>query len=90
MSHEERGQEGRVVDRGQVLVFTYDPDNLPEGGTEEDLQVFYWDEDLGAWILVPSVRDPATGTIRALVDHLTVFPVMVAPDLAVPQDLAGH
>lgn len=52
--------------------------------------VFYWDEGLGAWIALPSQRSADGSTLTALVDHLTIFALLAAPDLALPVDLRGH
>lgn len=73
-----------------ALTFDYDRGELPTGTTEDDLQAFYWDEGLGAWILVASERDPVTGTITANVNHLTLFAILAAPGLKVPSDLKNH
>lgn len=86
---DENGQLIRQFDEPLVLTFRYDPSQLPAGATEEDLQVFYWDEDLQAWVLVPSEHDAATGTIVARVNHLTVFALIVT-DLKIPSDIARH
>lgn len=90
LMEDEAGNPIRTFDAPLVLTFSYDRESLPANTREEDLQVFYWDEVLGAWILVPSERDPATGTITATVDHLTVFAVMAAAGLKIPSDLKDH
>lgn len=84
------GQPVRQFGQALTLTFTFAAADLPAGITPEDLQVFYWDEQLQAWIAVPSERDPASRTITATVDHLTIFAVLAAPDLNVPVDIAGH
>ncbi|MFC1906218.1 helix-turn-helix domain-containing protein, partial [Chloroflexota bacterium] len=61
------GPDGATFDEPITLTFTYDPDNLPEGVSEEDLVVAVWDGDAvpPQWVELPSVVDPVTYTITA-------------------------
>lgn len=74
------------------LSFTVDPTTLPAGTSTADLQIFYWDDTLKVWVPVPSTVDPATGTVTADVNHLTIFSVAAATTATakVPSDVAGH
>jgi hypothetical protein len=87
---DEAGNPVRTFNQPLVFTFTYDRGDLPAETSESDLQVFYWDDRLAAWIVVQSAHDPVTGTITATVDHLTVFAVMAAAGLQPPTDIKAH
>jgi len=73
------GPDDATFDEPITISFTYDPDNLPEGVSEEDLVIAVWDEDAGEWVELPSVVDTENNTITATVDHFTAFAVVVLP-----------
>lgn len=71
-----------------TLTFQYDPAGLGDFDAA-DVQVYYWDEDLEAWIAIPT-RVNADGTVTAFVDHLTVFALMASKDAPRFSDIVGH
>ena len=65
---------GATFDPPPTLTFTYDPDDIPEGGNEEDLVIAYSGSD---WVVLEgSVVDPEANTITAPVSHFTAFTVL--------------
>src|SRR5690606_34213073 len=87
---DEAGNAIRSFKEPLKLTFIYDPDALPDNVSEASIHVFYFDEQLGEWIVVPSDRDPETGVITAYVDHLTLFALFYAPEIVLPTDLDEH
>jgi len=73
------GPDDATFDEPITISFTYDPDDLPEGVSEEDLVIAVWDEDAGEWVELPSVVDTENNIITATVDHFTTFAVVVLP-----------
>lgn len=55
-----------------------------------EVRAFFWHEGLSAWLAVPSEHDPATGVVRAWVDHLAKFAVMGDPGFPALPDIKGH
>lgn len=75
----ELGPDGTTFDQSVSLSFSYDPAQIPEGITEEELYMAYYDEGSGLWLELPSVVDVTAHVVTALVDHLSAFAV-IAPD----------
>lgn len=74
-----------------TLTFTFTEDELAEAEAKvEDLRVFYWDEDAGSWIALPTAVDPVAGTVTAATTHFTVFALMAKPDMPSLKDVRGH
>lgn len=71
------GQVVKQLSAPIALTFGFDVNALPAGTTVDDLAVFFWDEDNGGWVELPSTVDPVTGQVTGVVSHLTVFAVMV-------------
>jgi len=73
-----------------TFIWSYDPEDLPEGVAEEDQVIAYYDEDAGEWIELKCVVDTENNTITALVSHFTtiaiiaVLPPPPAPIVAPP------
>ncbi|RSK28302.1 DUF11 domain-containing protein [Bacillus sp. HMF5848] len=63
-----------------LLEFKYEMNDLPVGSTEDDLHVFFWDEELQQWIPTPINQDKTNNTITAKVNHLTLFSLLAAPN----------
>jgi len=55
-----------------TLTVRYDPENI-FGWTEDDLSLFYFDEDTLDWWPIPTTVNKTTHELTAKVDHLTVF-----------------
>lgn len=78
------GPAGTTFDPPVTLAFTYNPDKIPEGISEEHLVVAMWDEAAGEWVeLEGCIVDPLTHTITAPVSHFTAFTV-IAPTTPPP------
>jgi len=75
------GPDGATFEEAITLTFTYDPDSLPEGVSEEDLVIAYFID--GEWIELECVVDTETNTITALVSHFTTFALIGAPPTVV-------
>ncbi|HEY90579.1 MAG TPA: PKD domain-containing protein [Dehalococcoidia bacterium] len=85
------GPDGATFDPPLTLTFTYDPDALPEGVSEEDLVIAFYDEETGAWVEFEGVVDTENHTITVLVSHFTTFAVIgtvVIPEEEVPEPLS--
>ena len=65
-----------------TLIWSYDPDALPEGVAEEDQVIAYYDEDAGEWVELVCVVDPVTKTITASVSHFTTIAIIGFPPAA--------
>jgi len=75
------GPDGATFDPAVTLTFTYDPDSLPEGVSEEDLVIAYFID--GEWIELEGVIDTETNTITASVSHFTTFALIGTPPTVV-------
>jgi len=79
------GPEGATFDPAITLTWSYDPDTLPEGVTEENMVLAYYDKDAGEWVELPSTVDTVNRTITASVSHFTTFAIIAR---AVPPEPA--
>ena len=78
------GPDGATFEEAIILTFTYDPDALPEGVSEEDLVIAYFVD--GEWVeLDECVIDTETNTITASVSHFTTFAVIGTPPTVVEE-----
>ena len=59
------------------LVYTYDPELLPAGVTEDLMTIAYYDPVNEEWLLLRSVVDMEETIITARIRHFTSFAVMV-------------
>ena len=69
------------------LTFGFDASAIPPALTTDDVAVFFWDASIGSWSELASTVDPVTGEVTAIVEHLTVFAVMVK--IPVQRDLSA-
>ena len=69
------GPDGATFDPEITLVWSYDPDALPEDVAEEGLVVAYY---AGEWVEVDCVVDTENDTITASVEHFTTFAIIGA------------
>ncbi|HEY3110774.1 MAG TPA: hypothetical protein VGL23_18595 [Chloroflexota bacterium] len=65
-------------DRPLRLVVRYDDADLRAVRADASALGLFYQDAAGSWIAVPSVVDPAARTIKAAVDHFTVFAVGVS------------
>jgi len=70
--------DGATFNPAITMVFTYDPDDIPEGVAEKDLVIAFYDEYAGKWVELICTVDTANNTITAYVDHFTTFAVLGA------------
>jgi len=83
------GPSGAIFIPPIDLSFTYDPALIPEGVSEENLVIAFWDGE--KWVNLECSVDPATNTMTAYIGHLTPFvvlaytgaPVFVASELSI-------
>ena len=66
--------DGAIFEPAIILTFTYDPADIPDGVSEEDLAVAYWDGD--KWVALPTTVDTAANTASAEVAHFTPFAIL--------------
>jgi len=76
------GPDGASFDQPITISCSYDYEIPPEVA-EEDLVIACYDEDVGEWLVLPSVVDMVNNTVTTLVDHLGTFTIM-APVPIVP------
>lgn len=74
----ELGPNGATFNRPAMLHFSYDPDEIPPGVAEADLDMGYYDDEAAQWLVLPSGVDIVKHTISTRVDHLSTFAV-IAP-----------
>ena len=73
------GPDGATFDPPITLTFQYNPDQIPEGGSHENLSIAYYDTDSGQWVELDASDieiDPATNTITARISHFTYFSII--------------
>lgn len=68
--------EGATFNPPIEIVFSYEPDELPEGVLEEELIIAFCDEDSLEWISVPAVVDADNNIITVEVSHFTTFAII--------------
>jgi hypothetical protein len=68
------GQEISDFISAVTITFPYDPNDLPEGTTADDLVPAYWDDNSGTWQKVDSaVIDAENHTITVQVTHFSLW-----------------
>jgi hypothetical protein len=71
--------DGATFEPPATLTFTYDPDDMPEGVSPENLVIATWEEkSAGEWVNLVSTVDTATNTISASVSHFTAFTIIAS------------
>lgn len=74
----------------EPLVFEIAYDESAIRGDERDLQLFYWNTEVGSWFTVPSSVDPEANILTGYSDHLTVYGVGINDfQIAKPPTLEG-
>ncbi len=69
------------------ITVTYDENDLPENVSEEDLKLFYYDDDQGEWVLADETGVwTNNNTVWAKVDHLTIFSPMAQKGAKEPEE----
>jgi hypothetical protein len=67
-----------------TLIFPYDPADIPNGYTEADLIVTYYDGS--AWQTVPTTLDTLAKTLKVVVDHFSWW----APAVVLKSPVSGQ
>lgn len=67
-----------------TITCSYDPYEIPLEVAEENLVIAYYDEDVGEWLVLPSVVEMVNNTVMTLVDHLGTFTIMAPVPIPVP------
>ena len=81
------GPDDATFDPPVTLTISYDPAEMPEGFSEENLAIAYWDADAGEWVVLEDCSvDPATHTISAPVSHFTPFTVLAVAEEVVEEE----
>ena len=65
--------DGATFDPPISMTVKYNPALLPDGASEENLVVAFWDEDTDEWVECPGTVDTGSNTITAEVSHFTAF-----------------
>lgn len=79
---DESGKSITELTKAITIELAYDP-ALVSAADANKLALAYWDEASGSWVSVGGVVDTASHKVRASVDHLTVFTI-VLPFIATP------
>lgn len=70
-----------------ILKWSYNPDDIPEGASIDDLVIAYYDEAGGEWTLLRSEVDTEDSVITADINHLSTFAILVPlPLVPVPNE----
>lgn len=81
------GPDGMRFAQPIRITLPYDGKKVPVGHVDDDVQTWFFDEDLGRWLEIERVAvDPAAGTVTSLTDHFTDF---VNATLTVPDAPSG-
>ncbi|OGO23512.1 MAG: hypothetical protein A2144_00080 [Chloroflexi bacterium RBG_16_50_9] len=71
------GPDGATFSPPITITFTYNPADMPEGVSEENLVIAYYDEAAGKWEALEGITvDPVNNTISGQVSHFTAFAVI--------------
>jgi len=65
--------DGATFDPPISMTVKYNPALLPDGVSEENLVVAFWDEDIDEWVECSCTVDTGSNTITAAVSHFTAF-----------------
>ena len=66
------------------IEIVYDEDKLPEGFSEDQLSLGYFDEATKEWIEIPSVIDTQNNIIKAKISHFSIFAPLLPSDISPP------
>jgi hypothetical protein len=72
----EFGPKGATFDPEIELIMQYDPDDVPEGVSEENLFVACYESESGECVLLPAVVDTEAHTVSVFISHFTIFAVI--------------
>jgi hypothetical protein len=72
----ELGPDGATFDPAVTLTFSYSPENLPAGISQENLAVAVWDSLDDRWEMLSGVVDPTSHTIVVSVTHFSQYAIL--------------
>jgi len=78
------GPDGATFDQLITITCSYDPYEISLEVAEEDLVIACYDEDVGEWLVLPSVVDVVNNIVTTIVDHLSTFAIMAPVPAPVP------
>ena len=78
---------GASFDPPAEMIIGYDEEALPEGASEEDLFIAYYDEELAEYVVLDSEVDTEANEVTAQVSHFTLF---VLAGTVTPPELTGE
>ena len=67
---------GATFDPPATLNICYDPSDIPEGVSEENLVIGRWDADANEWVKLDSTVDTESHTITAKVSQFSAFTIL--------------
>lgn len=70
------GPDGATFAEPITITISYDPSNLPEDMTEEDLYIAWYDASSQQWVKLECTVDTLNHTVSAQVSHFTEFAVI--------------
>ncbi len=92
----EAGPEGTTFDRPVTITLSYNPANVPQGTSENDLFIALWDKTSGQWVpLANCIVNTAAKTISARITHFSRYsaqspvPPSLPPAEEEPEEPAG-
>ncbi|MHA2069744.1 MAG: hypothetical protein ACXABY_35725 [Candidatus Thorarchaeota archaeon] len=72
------GPDGATFDEPVEITLSYDPEDLPDDVSTEDIVISYYDEENDEWVeLMDIVVDLVNHTVTGKVRHFTVFAIQV-------------
>ena len=84
------GPDGATFNPAIILELHYNPADIPDGVTEDDLSIAYYDKTAANWVDLESIVNTAAGTITTTVGHFTAFTIIAheveAPPAVAPED----
>ncbi len=67
---------GARFDPPIIISLKYDPSSIPQGVSEVDLKLAYYDEATGKWVVLESTVDTVSHALTARVSHFTTFAIV--------------
>jgi hypothetical protein len=72
------GPDGATFDEPIEITLSYDPGDLPDNISTEDITISYYDEEKGEWIeLTDIVVDTINHTVTGKARHFTIFAIQI-------------
>ncbi|MFC1976783.1 hypothetical protein ACFLWS_00725 [Chloroflexota bacterium] len=74
--HYEAGPEGTTFDQPITITLSYDPVDIPERASEDDLVIATWDEDADDWVeFEDSIVNKSNRTVSVQVTHFSRYTI---------------